>query len=175
MEISIKLEAEDWRKFQQYLEKELPKTVKPVTGSFGFNVILWTAMTFTFFVIFQNTEEFHLPTAGFVTVVFILMFGLFIYNLVQQGKAYAPSEDGVFVGEHTFIFDEKGIATKGKGYEGTHRWSIVKRVARANGMILIFMDTAYAYVLPESKLENPEALYNYISEQYKLSNEKERT
>jgi hypothetical protein len=169
MEISIQLEAEDWRQFQKYLAKELPKTVKPRTGSFGFNVILWTVITFMFFVIFQNTEEFHWPTAGFVAVIFIVVFALFIYNLVQQGKAYAPAEDGVFVGEHHFVFDEKGIATKGKGYEARHSWSTVKRIERVNGMILIFLDTAYAFVLQESKLDNPETLYNYISEQYKLN------
>ncbi|MCW8900441.1 MAG: YcxB family protein [Gammaproteobacteria bacterium] len=168
MEISIQLEAEDWRQFQKYLEKELPKTVKPRTGSFGFNVILWTVITFMFFVIFQNTDEFHWPTAGFVVVIFIVVFALFVYNLVQQGKAYAPAEDGAFVGEHHFVFDEKGIATKGKGYEARHNWSTVKRIERVNGMILIFLDTAYAFVLQESKLEDPDSLYAYISKQYQL-------
>lgn len=168
MEISIKLEADDWRKFQLYIEKELPKTVKSWTDGFWFNVILWTVITLIFLSLFQNSAKFHWPTAGFVSVIFIVMFALFIFNLVKQRKAYAPSEDGAFIGEHTFIFDEKGIRTKGKGYDGSHNWSIVKRIERVNGMLLIFLDTAYAFVLPESKLENPESLYNYISEQYKL-------
>lgn len=170
MEISIQLEAEDWRQFQKFLEKEIPKKVKHWSGGFWFNVALWTLIALTFSFMFRSGEDFHWPTAGFVAVTFVVMFALFVYNLVQQGKAYAPAEDGVFVGEHHFVFDEKGIATKGEGYDARHSWSTVKRIERVNGMILIFLDTAYAFVLQESKLDNPEALYNYICEQYKLTN-----
>lgn len=37
-------------------------------------------------------------------------------------------------------------------------------------MILIFLDTAYAYVFTESKLEHPEKFYSQINEQYKKYN-----
>jgi len=53
------------------------------------------------------------------------------------------------------------------GYEASHRWSVVKRIERANGMILIYLDTACAYVLPENKLEDPSRLFNYLNEEYK--------
>jgi hypothetical protein len=33
-------------------------------------------------------------------------------------------------------------------------------------MIMIYLDTAYAYVFPESKLDNPDEFYNFITEQY---------
>jgi len=167
MEISIKLEAEDWCQFQSHLEKELPKTVKSWTNSFWFNIVLWAVIAFIIISIFQNTSQIHWPTAGLASVFFIFLFALFIFNLVKLKKAYAPSESDVFIGEHYFLFDEKGINTKGQGYAGRHSWSIVKKIERTNGMILIYLDTAYAYMFPESKLDDPDQLYSYINEQYK--------
>ena len=167
MEILIKLEMEDWKLFQLHLEKELPKTIKSWTNSLWFNLILWAVIAFIFMSIFHNTSQIHWPTAGFVSVFFILLFSLFIFNLTKVRKAYAPSENGVFIGEHKFTFNEEGIKTTGHGYEGSHNWSIVKKIDRVNDMILIYLDTAYAYVFPENKLENPDEFYKYINEQYK--------
>ena len=167
MDISINLDVEDWYRFQSYLERELPKTKKSWTNSIWFNLVLWAVLAFFFISIFQNTNEIHWPTAALVSGFFILLFILFLFNMAKLKKAYAPSQTGVFIGEHQFVFDEEGIKSNGQGYEGKHSWSLVQRIVRSNGMILIFLDTAYAYVFPESKLENPEQLYNYINEQYK--------
>jgi len=166
MDISIKLEVKDWYQFQSYLEKAIPKTAKSWTNSFWFNLVLWAVLAFFFMTIFQNTGEVHWPSAGVASAFFIFMFILFIFNLNKFKRACAPSENGVFVGEHRFVFDEEGIKSKGQGYEASHSWSLVQRIERTNGMILIFLDTAYAYVFPETKLKNPEEFYNYINEQY---------
>ena len=167
MDILIKLEIEDWNKYQSYIEKELSKSVKSWTDSFWFNLILWAVIGFIFMSIFRNLSEIHLPTIAVVSVFFILLFVLFIFNLLKLKKAFAPSKSGIFIGEHQFVFDEEGIKSKGQGYEGKHSWSVVQRVERTNGMIIIFLDTAYAFIFPESKLEKPDQLYNYINEQYK--------
>ncbi|MCP4551300.1 MAG: YcxB family protein [Bacteroidetes bacterium] len=167
MNISIKLEVKDWYQFQSYLEKEIPKTMKSWTNSFWFNLVLWAVLGFVFMLIFQNTGKVHWPTVGVVSTFFILMFALFVFNLYKYKRACAPSKSGVFIGEHRFIFDEEGIKAQGQGYESSHNWTLVQRIERANGIIIIFLDTAYAYIFPESKLENPEQLYNYINEQYK--------
>ncbi|MCF6262972.1 MAG: YcxB family protein [Xanthomonadales bacterium] len=167
MDISIKLEVEDWYQFQSYLAKELPKAVKSWTNSFWFGLIVWAAIAILFMSVSQITSEFHWPTASIVSVFFILLFALYIFNLIKFKKACAPSEAGAFIGDHQFVFDEEGIKSQGYGYEGKHSWLLVQRIERTNGMILIFLDTAYAFVFPESKLEDPEQLYNYIIEQYK--------
>ena len=167
MEITIKLEREDWNLFQSQLEKELPKTVKSWTNSFWFNIVLWAVIAFTIMSVFESKGRFHWPTAGVVSAFFILLIALFFINLSKVKKAYAPSEDGVFIGEHTFIFDSDGIKSTGRGYTGDHSWSLVKRIERVNGMILVYLDTAFAYVFPESKLDNPDEFYAYINEQHK--------
>lgn len=166
MEISIKLKKEDWSLFQKHLEKELPKTIKSKTNSFWFNLILWAVIAFIFLSIFHNISQIHWPTAGFVSVFFILFLGLFFFNLAKMRKAYEPSDNGVFTGEHSFSFNEAGITSKGQGYEGRHSWSIVKKIDRANGMILVYLDTAYAYIYPENQLDNPDQFYKYINELY---------
>ena len=167
MKISVKLDKEDWKKFQQHLEKELTKTIKSGTNGFWFNLVTWAVIAFVFLSIFQNINKIHWPTAGFVSVFFILFLSLFFYNLSKIRKAYEPSEDGVFVGEHKFDIDKEGIKTKGHDYVGHHSWSIVKKIERVDNMIIIYLDTAYAYVFPEQQLDDPDQFYNYINEQYK--------
>ena len=65
------------------------------------------------------------------------------------------------------MFDDYGISTEGQGYAGKHSWAIVKKIERANGLILIFLDTSYAYVISEAKLKDPDAFYEHINELYK--------
>lgn len=114
MDISFILEVEDWYRFQSYLEKELSKTVKSWTSSFWFNLVLWAVLAFFLMSVFQHIGEVHWPTVGVVSAFFILMFVLFIFNLTKLKKAYAPSEAGVFIGEHQFVFEEEGIKSKGR-------------------------------------------------------------
>jgi len=170
MEISIILEKKDWKLFQANLEKELPKTIKSKTNSFWFNLILWAVLALVFLSIFHNISQIHWPTAGFVSVFFILFNGLFFFNLSKIRKAFEPSQNGVFIGKHNFVFNEEGIKSKCQGYEGYHSWSIVKKIDRVNNMILIYLDTAYAYIFPENQLDDPDQFYQYINEQFKNYN-----
>jgi len=162
MEITITLDVEDWKKFQSYLEKELPKKVKSWTDNTWFIIILWTTVVFVSMALFQYVGELHWPTAGVVAFFFVLLIAQFVFNLVKFRKAFAPSETGAYVGEHHFRFDEEGIKTRGDGYEAIHRWPLVQRIERADGAIYIFLDTAFAYIFNEAKLGDPESFYNYI-------------
>jgi len=49
----------------------------------------------------------------------------------------------------------------------TYKYFIFRWGSRVNGMILFYLDIAYAYVFPEYKLENPDLLYAYIDGQHK--------
>ena len=166
MEIQINLQKEDWKNYQSYIEKTLPKQKKTWMDSFWVNMFVWMLLVIMFMDIFQSFSYFHWPTAISVSVFFILIFALFIFNMFKIRKAFEPLESGVFCGKHKFKFTDNGIASEGDGYEGNHSWKIVKRIERAQGMIMIYLDTAYAYVFPESKLDNPDEFYSFISEQY---------
>lgn len=166
MEIQINLQKEDWKLYQSYIEKELPKKQKTWMDSIWVNMFVWMVVAIVFMTILRNISHFHWPTAASVAIFFVLISALFFFNIFKIRKAFEPQESGTFCGSHRFIFSGEGIASKGKGYEGRHSWEIVKKIERAPGMILIFLDTAYAYVFPESKLDNPDKFYNYISEQY---------
>lgn len=166
MEITITLDVGDWERFQSYLEKEAPKRVKTWTDSSWFKVVIWAAITFAFLFLFRYFDEFHWPTAGVVALFFVLLLAQFVFNLIKFRKALAPSETGAYIGEHHFTFDDEGIQTRGRGYEAIHRWPLVQRIERADGVIYIFLDTAFAYVFNEARLEDPDFFYNYIVEQY---------
>ena len=166
MEILINLEKDDWKIFQSHIEKELRKSVKSWTDSFVFNVVLWAVLTSIFLSVFNMMYQFHWPTAFSVATFFVVFIISLIMDSIKLKKAFMPSEKGVFVGQHHFIFDNEGIKSKGKGYEGFHDWTIVKKIERSKGMILIYLDTTYAYVFPEKKLDNPDNFFNYINEQF---------
>jgi len=43
----------------------------------------------------------------------------------------------------------------------------MQKIERAQGMIIIYLDTVFGYVFPESKLDDPDGFYKYISEHFK--------
>ena len=166
MEITINLDREDWKNYQKYIDRELPKSVKSTFKSFLSNLVLWFFLALGFMFVFQHVGAFDWPTAITVGVVFLIFFALFIINMLKIKKAYEPSEKGVFVGKHKFIFNEEGIVSSGNGYEGNHSWQIIKKIVRSDGMIILFLDTAFAFIFPEKKLDNPDELYRYIEEKF---------
>ena len=163
MNVSIKLEKDDWLRFQKYLEKDIQKKNKSWVNGILFSVILWFILAFIFMNVFNAHVTFHWPTAGMATLFYGVFMITNIFNLHKFKKACIPADSGVFLGEHRFILNNEGINSIGKGYEGKQSWSLVQRVERSDGMILIFMDTVYAYIFPETKLENPEEFYSYVA------------
>lgn len=164
MEVEITLKKEDWGTFQSFLENEISKSESSKSDSFGGQFVVWAFLGAAFIAVFQSISQFHWPTASAVAAVFAIIFGLYIYNLNKLKRLFAPSESGPFVGTHKFKINEEGIYSEGSGYKGFHSWSVVKRIIRGNGMIVVFIDTAFGYVFPESQLSNPDQFFQYANE-----------
>ncbi len=166
MEIHINLTKLDWSKFQTHVEKELPKKYKTWRESIWFNFLVWFFLGIIFMVIFNQFSTFQWQTAVFVAMIFFLIFLVFILNLRKLRKSFEPLDNGVLCGSHVFKFTDNGIESKGKGYNGHHSWDIVKKIERASGMVLIYLDTAYAFIFPESELDDPEEFYSYVTKKF---------
>ena len=164
MEISITLDQSDWAWFQAHVGKELPKRRKRSVFSKRSFFMFWLVLTFLLLISFDGLSHLHWPSVAVTTLLFLLFFALIFAELADLQKSYAPSEQGIFVGTHHFTFDESRIHSKGRGYEGHHAWSLVKRLERTEEMILLYLDTAYAFIFPVSKLENPDEFYAYVNE-----------
>ena len=167
MEISINLEVKDWKLFQVHLEKELSRSSKSWINNFFVNMFIWAAIAIAILSLFNSSEGIHWPTASAIFTLFTLLFVVLIFNSIKLKKAFAPSNEGAFVGEHKILFNDKGIKSQGKGYTCTRDWSTVKSIEATDKMIIIYLDTAYALVLPTNKLDDPNKLYQYISDKYK--------
>ena len=72
--------------------------------------------------------------------------------------------EGIFCGNHVFEFNDRGIVSSGKGYKSEYSWDIVKRLDRKNGYIYIYLDTAYSFIFPEKKLDDPDKFYYFLAE-----------
>ncbi|OIQ48560.1 MAG: hypothetical protein BM565_00750 [Gammaproteobacteria bacterium MedPE] len=166
MEFKITLDKHDWKKYQSYMEREIPKRMKTWMNSAWVNMIIWMVIAFFFLTVFNQYSKFHWPTAITVSMFFIFVLALFFVNMFKIRRAFEPTETGTFCGNHLFIFNTQGIVSEGDGYQGIHSWSIVKKIERTDGMILIYLDTTYCFVFPESKLKAPDDFYKVISEQY---------
>ena len=168
MQIEIDLEKADWAKYQTYVEKRLPAQASLAVNKRWRTILIWL-LTIMFLLALNFVRHFDWPTALFVAAVFIALFGVVLIQLASVRKAFEPAADGVFCGHHKFTFTDEGIASSGRGYHGLHSWNLVKKVIRAEGMILIFLDTIFAYVLPESKLADPDALFEHVTQQYQAA------
>ena len=170
MNILLKLEFEDWKKYQLYLEKITSQSVKSWADNIWLNIIFWGGFGYFSMGFLRNTGGIHWPTFAITFVFFLLNTTLIFYKQNKLKQAFTPSPSSIFFVENEYIFNEAGIETKSKDYETKQNWSSVQRIERTEEMILIFLDTNLAYVLPENKLENPDKLYSYINELYKVNN-----
>ncbi|MGD2140892.1 MAG: YcxB family protein [Burkholderiales bacterium] len=168
MQIEIDLDQSDWTKYQTFVEKTLAAESGNVSSKRWMNILLWI-LTIVFLLALNFIERFDWPTAVYVSLVFISLFGALLFQLKDARKAFEPAVGGVFCGRHKLSFTEEGIVSSGRGYHGLHSWKLVKKIVRAEGMILIFLDTIFAYVLPESKLPNPDELYEYVTRQHRVA------
>lgn len=159
MNVTLILELEDWRQFQSFLEKDLQKTVRFWWGSHWFTFMFSVSLCLVLLLVLEAFGGVHWPTAGFITLFLAVVIALHVAHLFKLKQAFAPSDSGIFVGEHRFAFDEDGIRVAGQGYENGLSWDRVQRIERSDGLIMIFLDTAFAYLLPLGKLDDPDGLY----------------
>lgn len=167
MKIDLTLTSKEWYDFQKYMQRKKQKELKGVIGGFWPNLIFWSVLTFVFVILFHFIGRLHYPTLIFCFVFFSAIIGLFFWNIYRLQKAFVPSENGTFVGEHCFIFDEVGIHCEGEGYKSSHEWKAVKTIIRENGTIMFFIDTAHAFIFPETQLSDPDGFLNTINK-YKV-------
>jgi len=169
MEITLNLDVNDWEYFQSHIESKLSKTSKSYVSSFFVNMIVWAIIAIAILSLFHSSEGIHWPTASSVTVLFVSIFIVLIFNTRKLKKAFAPSKEGAFVGQHQILINDKGITTHGKGYTCTREWSTVKNIEITEKMLFLYLDTAYALVFPLGKLDNPNDFYQFIMDKYNKS------
>ncbi|MCP3927792.1 MAG: YcxB family protein, partial [Bacteroidetes bacterium] len=107
-----------------------------------------------FYIGFTYVGSVHYPTAILVSSIFLIVIGLWIWNVIRLNRALAPSEHGPFFGKHRCVIDETGIHLERKGYKRYVDWHAVKLVERGNGMIMLFIDTAQAFIFPENQIDD---------------------
>jgi len=137
-------------------------------------MLVWAIITIAILSIFNSSGEIHWPTALSITVLFVILFIALILNSKKLKKAFTPSNEGAFVGQHQILFSNEGIKSQGQGYISTREWNTVKSIELTDKMILIYLDTAYALILPLEKLESPDELYQFITAKYNKRIERDR-
>ncbi len=165
MEISLQLEKSDWQRFQKHTEKRLTKTkARAWHDHFFIRLFFWSVIGFLAMWFYRQIGAFqlHLPSVLFSSIFFILFLSMFIFSLIKIKKAAAPSEQGMFIGQHTFFFGEDKITSTSKHYSSSLDWAAIIKVERANGLIILYLDTLYGLLFPEEKLDNPELFYAHV-------------
>lgn len=162
MNIEITYTPDDWLSYQKYLCKELARSNRTVMDSLWFNLILWLLLSFGLLTMFEQLGEPHWPSVV-LTLLFCSVLGAYaLFQSRRLRNAFKPSKEGSFVGTHSYEFTRNGISVRGKGFHTVHSWDTVHSVRRANGQIMIFIDTAAAFIFPEDRLENPDKLYAHL-------------
>lgn len=169
MKIVIELSKDDWLKFQKYLSKDIHSSVNRFSDNLLLNVVFWLVLVFIFMQIIHHYDEIHMLTAGYVSAIVLCLAIWMILKNRKFLKAYQPKSDGAFVGTHNFEFDKQGIHSYGKNYDARHSWDMVQEIRRESAMIMIFIDTAMAFIFPEEKLNDPDDFYRAINEMFESS------
>ena len=163
MKIDIELTLADWRRFNHYLLRRNQRALKGIAnGGVAAHLIVFALLTVLFTPLFLYLDSIHVPTAIFTGMVAVVIMTLFVINLMRLQRALAPSGNGPFVGRHRFVFDAEGIQTTGNGYRSFHEWRTVRSVKRHDGLIMLFLDTSLAFILPEDRLAAPDDLFDLL-------------
>ena len=163
MKITVRLERADWERFQKHVQKEIRRSAeRPFAWHIG-NILLWAVLAVVGLTVLDRMGGFHWPTAVFVGSVFLVIAVQVVYDVQRIARRFAPSDEGPFVGEHRFEISEQGIESEAATYHATHAWSVVKRIERVDGVTMVFLDTAFAFLFPEDRLDDPDAFFSYLN------------
>lgn len=157
MEISLTLTQQDWLRYQLYLEKNLPsRTLSRLLGG-GYVVLGALAVLLALWL-----DSICLVNIAFVLGFLLAFLALWALGISQARKAYFPIPGGAFCSQHRFVFDQQGIHTESDGSSSYTSWRKINRVEHTDEMIMLFLDTAYAFILPCNQLQDPNALLRLI-------------
>ena len=159
MEFTLKLEKEDWRAFNNYICKKLAAKTKTLFNNFFVNVFAWMIIGFSIVFTIKRLGGIHWPTAAITAMIFVFAYFAMFYRNKKARAAFEPMDNGSFCRERTFKFSEEGMSTG----DGIVPWDLILQIERAQGMIILYLDTVSALVFPERKLEHPDKFYDYIS------------
>ena len=152
MEIQINIAQDDWLKFQKLTMSNIRKNIK-----YFKNILKYLALFFLIVFLCAFTVGLFRIEIGFNTnilyfFVFIIIFTTIHYNNNKLVAACAPSRDGPLTGQHTLRFDSSGIHENNKLYEGHYSWAAVKEIVHTSGLILIYIDTCFAILIPDDQV-----------------------
>jgi hypothetical protein len=168
MLITIKTSQADWFAFNQHALNQLSKNYRTWLDNPWVMMPCWTLLAVLLLFIFNLGNHFHLGTAIAVAVFLIAFICTLVINSKLKQKAFAPSLKGTFIGEHQFVIDETGIGSTGNGYQAHHAWHVVQKIERIvhaeRKLILVYIDTCYAFIFPEDQLNHPDDFYQLINQ-----------
>jgi len=164
MNLTININLQDWKLFQQFHHSQLINRSRSKTIEFFVNLVLWAFIGFVFMAAFNQLSHFHWPSALSVFIFAATMYFLSTLKYKKLMKSYEPSDNGTLIGEHTFTINEKGISSKGKYYNCLHDWSAIKHIMQTNELVIIYIDTMNAFIFPKKEISDPNSFYNHLIE-----------
>lgn len=152
MELQITTTQDDWMRFQKFTISHIRKKTKGLINTrISFFILFFVAIVSSFLVnVFQI--DIHINRNVLIFVTFIIVFAILYYNNIKSLKAIRPSDNGPMTGQHTLQFDSTGIHESAKLYEIHYRWAAVKEIVHATGLILIYIDTVFAILIPDDQV-----------------------
>ena len=151
------------REYQRAVAAYLRKHGERPTYYFPMQVVLWGAVAVCFLGMFGLKESFDWVTFGVTSALFFFLFLAWLVELTRMQHSALPSDHGLTLGRHTYEFSEDGIHAEGQGYESHFDWSSVTRIQETKSQLLLYLDTAFAIVLPKEDVGGPSLINEIVT------------
>ncbi len=170
MEVQLTLDKNDWVRYQHHIKGILGQRAKNRASGFWADLLI-NVVLLSFFVLvvipyLVPDTGLHRPTV--ISLFSIIAAGI-LWRYFKNRQIDMPAEQGLFYRQRRFHFSETGVRIEGRGFNCCYSWSVIQSIEHTEGMILLWLDTADALLLPDTRLTNPEALFNHISLEYNKS------
>lgn len=162
MQVTSQLKEQDYATYTRTMYKgKIWQIVLMILGSIALSALAGTlteALRSILVSIFgkpgQPWENFFLVL--YFLVFFAIVFGLMAFFLPFLTKGHI-NPDGHFLAATQFTLLPEGFTIQTRYTQGQVEWRGVQRIAVMNDLLLIYVDTMIAYIIPKRCFASPEA------------------
>ena len=161
---NVETTVADWRAFLRHWQRTASARYRSPWWSHLVKIALWAVIGFAFAWLYKGI---HYPTAAVVSAVFLSGILSGYLSFLKMRKAAEPNSQGIFIGLQSYVFSPRGIEVKGKNYSSSMSWDALQSVDETDDLLILYVDSSQAIVLPKRCLDNLDALRTFVAERTK--------
>lgn len=164
LKIHYELTEEDYLHFNLFHIKHSKTAMNSLNLQRFLTPVFFIIVAFIFSKIGDMSVVFPLIVFGLISVVWVIYYPKYFYNLVmrQSKKMLKEGKNDGLLGQQQMTLSEEGIVYVTSNGESQVKWSGVKKIEEDSDYFYLYNSSVSAYILPKRALSNVEEAKGYF-------------